>query len=171
MANLVKIVVATMMMMILRVMMMIWITSYDDDYFALTIPSTSSPSDFSCSTALSTLAAWQSTPISWHWSPQPKYPKNHHIIKKKDHKNLHLPAAEHHASSMPAKVLCNCQPAWSRVSFAFCQISYKMSVFLVIPTYPIPSVEAVTTATFAVIFSEQWFLGGSGQWEWHWQWW
>ena len=87
MANLVKIVVATMMMMILRVMMMIWITSYDDDYFALTIPSTSSPSDFSCSTAFSTLVAWQSTPISWHWSPQPKYPKIHHIIKKKTSKS------------------------------------------------------------------------------------
>lgn len=101
-----------------------------------------------------------------HWPPDKVHQSHgidHHnqniqkIIKlsKKDHQNLHLPAAEHHASSMPAKVLCNCQPAWSRVSFAFCQISYKMSVFLVIPTYPIPSVEAVTTATFAVIFSEQ----------------
>ena len=97
-----------------------------------------------------------------HWPPDKVHQSHgidHHnqniqkIIKlsKKDHQNLHLPAAEHHASSMPAKVLCNCQPAWSRVSFAFCQISYKMSVFLVIPTYPIPSVEAVTTATFAVI--------------------
>ena len=67
----------------IMMMMTILVISYDDDYFALTIPSTSSPSDFSCSTAFSTLVAWQSTPISWHWSPQPKYPKNHHIIKKK----------------------------------------------------------------------------------------
>ena len=98
-----------------------------------------------------------------HWPPDKVHQSHgidHHnqniqkIIKlsKKDHQNLHLPAAEHHASSMPAKVLCNCQPAWSHFSFAFCLISYKMSVFLVVfPTYPIPSVEAVTTATFAVI--------------------
>ena len=75
-----------------------------------------------------------------HWPPDKVHQSHgidHHnqniqkIIKlsKKDHQNLHLPAAEHHASSMPAKVLCNCQPVWSHFSFAFCLISCIMSVF------------------------------------------